>query len=76
MPKISLEKIPPFVKILLLIVPVLIVFLIVNSYVLSAKARKLEAAKGEENKLQMEVAKSKQKLTGFRPFTELEEKEV
>ncbi|HHT9131664.1 MAG TPA: hypothetical protein ACFYED_04180 [Candidatus Tripitaka californicus] len=75
-PKISLEKIPPFVKTLLPIVPLLIVFLLVNSRVLGAKAHKLEAAKGEENKLQLEIVKNKQKLVGFRPFSELEEKEV
>ncbi|MDI6760825.1 MAG: hypothetical protein QMD05_08355 [Candidatus Brocadiaceae bacterium] len=75
MPKISLE-IPPFVKILLPIVPLLAVFLFVNSRVLGGKVRKLEAAKVEENKLQLEFTKSRQKLTGFRPFTELEEKEV
>lgn len=76
MPKISLEKIPPFVKILLLIVPLLIVFLFVNSRFLGAKARKLEAAKGEENRLQLEVTKNRQKLAGFRPPSELEEKEI
>ncbi|MEK7242469.1 MAG: hypothetical protein AAB048_06820 [Planctomycetota bacterium] len=75
-PKISLEKIPPFVKILLPIVPLLVVFLFVNSRFLSAKAHKLEAAKGEENKLQLEITKNKQKLAGFRPPSELEEKEV
>lgn len=75
-PKISLEKILPFVKILLPIVPLLVVFMLVNSRFLDAKAHKLEAAKGEKNKLQLEIAKNKQKLTGFRPPSELEEKEA
>ncbi|HLA37811.1 MAG TPA: hypothetical protein VJZ02_05015 [Candidatus Brocadiales bacterium] len=75
-PKISLGKIPPFVKILLPIVPLLVVFLFVNSRVLGGKVRKLEAAKGEENRLQLEIAKNKQRLTGFRPLSELEDKEI
>ena len=76
MPKIGLEKLPSFVKTLLLIVPMLIVFLLLNFRVLDTQGRRLEAAKGEVDKLRTEITKSNRQLVNFKPLSELEKKEV
>ncbi|HHT9152397.1 MAG TPA: hypothetical protein ACFYEM_02535 [Candidatus Hypogeohydataceae bacterium YC40] len=76
LPKISLERLPQFAKILLLIVPMTIVFVLLNLLVLGPKAGRLETAKGEVNKLYMEIIRDKQQLATFKPFSEEETKEI
>lgn len=76
LPKINLERIPPFVKTLLLIVPLIIVFLLLNYLVLSTKARVLDAIKKEVNKLEADIGNSKRQLVNFKPLSELENKEI
>jgi Tfp pilus assembly protein PilO len=76
LPKISLEKLPPFVRTLLLIAPITIAFLLINLFVLGPKARRLEAAKTEVNKLRTEINKNRQQLADFQPLSEQEKTEM
>ncbi len=76
LPKIGLGRIPPFIRPLLLIVPLLVVFLLLNFLVLGPRARKLEAAKKEVDKLRADITKSKQQLVNFKPLDEMEKKDI
>jgi hypothetical protein len=81
LPKISIEKLsikalPPYVKTLLLIVPITIVFLLLNFLFLTPKSKQLKKAKEETNKLQAEINKNKQQLASFKPLSEPERKEI
>lgn len=75
-PKISLKRLPPFVRILILIVPLLTAFLLINFLILNPKARRQKAAKEEISRLHMEITRNKQQLAGFKPLSEAEIKEI
>ncbi len=69
-------KIPLFVKILLLLVPITMAFLLVNLLVIGPKAKRLKSAKEELNRLQLEINRHKNQLADFQPLSTLEIKEI